>query len=133
MENKVFKAIKILSILGIILALYLLFEQITQTTIRPCTINSTINCDAIISGEVAQTLGLPTPLYGLVGYIVILFAAFRKNKKLLLGTAFFGLIFCLWIGYREIFELKVICPVCIMCQIVIISIFGLSVKLIRQK
>lgn len=125
-QPKIYFCIKILSIVGIILAIYLLAEQITQSQFRPCYINSTVNCDAIISGSVAKTLGIPTPLYGLIGYIVIFFAGLTKKKKLLLGMSGFGLLFCLRIAYIEIFQLHVICPVCIACQIIMITVFILS-------
>ena len=125
--TKIFFTIKILSIIGVILAIYLLVEQLTQSSFRPCTINATINCDAIISGPVAKTLGIPTPLYGLIGYIVIFIAATFRKKKLLLSMAAFGLVFCLWIAYQELVILRVICPVCIACQVIMISVFSLAV------
>jgi uncharacterized membrane protein len=125
--------IKILSAIGIVLALYLLWQQIARPAFSPCSINSFINCDAVISGEVAKTLGIPTPLYGLVGYIVLLVAAFARWKKVLLWTSIFGLSFCLWIAYIELVILRVICPICILCQILMLSVFWLSFVLNRQK
>ena len=124
--KKTFLTIKILSIIGVILAVYLLVNQFTQSSFRPCTINATVNCDAIISGPVAKTLGVPTPLYGFLGYIVIFVAASMRKKKLLLGMAAFGLAFCLWIAYQELIILRVICPVCIACQVIMISVFSLA-------
>jgi len=124
--NKLFFTIKALSLVGIILAVYLLWQQFFHPAFQPCNVNATINCEAIINGAVAKTLGIPTPLYGLIGYIVIFFAAIFKKKKLLLGMATFGLMFCAWIAYRELFELRVICPICIACQLIMISVFVLS-------
>lgn len=124
-----YKAVKILSLIGILLAVYLLFEQITRSPFQPCNISDTINCNAVISGPVAKTLGVPTPLYGLIGYIVIFWAAVYKKKKTILGMATFGLIFCLYIAYRELFELRVICPICIACQLIMITVFTLGVSL----
>lgn len=131
-EKKLFKYIFYLSIAGILLAIYLLWEQITQSSFRPCNLNSTINCDAIISGAVSKTLGLPTPLYGLIGYVVIAYAALFKKKKVLLATAGFGLVFCLWIAYQELFLLQVICPVCILCQLIMVSVFTLASLIVRK-
>lgn len=131
--SKIYFSIKILALMGITLAVYLLWEQITQSPFRPCNINSTINCNAIISGPVAKTFGIPTPLYGLIGYIVIFFAAIFQKKKLLLGMASFGLIFCLSIAYIELVQLRVICPVCIGCQIIMISVFTLAVITNKRK
>ncbi|MGH7246404.1 MAG: vitamin K epoxide reductase family protein [Candidatus Levyibacteriota bacterium] len=127
------KWVKILSIFGIFLAVYLLFEQLTHTPFSPCNINSVINCNAIISGSVAKTLGIPTPLIGLVGYIVIFISAILKKKKLLLGMATFGLLFCLFIAYQELFLLHVVCPVCILCQLDMLSIFTLAILVNTKK
>jgi uncharacterized membrane protein len=131
--NRLFKYIKVLATLGVMLAVFLLWEQITQPVFRPCNINSFINCDAVISGPVAKTFGIPTPLYGLIGYLTILVAAIYKNKKLIFYMASFGLLFCLWIAYKELFQLKVICPVCIVCQLIMITVFSLSIVLLKRK
>ncbi len=125
--------IKSLAAVGIILALFLLWEQLFRPSFQPCYINSSINCDAVISGAVSKTLGIPTPIYGLVGYIIIFLSAVFKKKKLLLGMATFGLAFCLWIAFRELVQLHVICPVCILCDIDIITVFTLSVLLQKKK
>ena len=130
--HKKFFYVKALSLIGIIVALYLLWEQFFHPSFNPCSINSTVNCDAIVSGVVAKTLGLPTPLYGLIGYIVMFFSARYQKKKLLLGMATFGLLFCGWIAYKELLELHVVCPVCLICDAVILSVFGLSVSLNLQ-
>ncbi len=131
-ENKIYKTLLFLASFGILLSLYLLWQQMFTPEFQPCTINSWINCDAVISGEVAKTLGIPTPLYGLIGYVVILFAAFKRMPKLLLGISAFGLLFCLYIAVVELVFLRVICPVCIGCQITMIWVFALSI-LVFQK
>lgn len=127
--EKIYKYVKILAVIGLLLSIYLLWQQMFQPAFKPCSINDTINCDAVISGPVAKTLGIPTPLYGLTGYILIFIAAFRKNVKLLFGTATFGVLFCAYLGYIEIFQLRVLCPVCISCQVVMALIWLLGLKL----
>ena len=67
--------------------LFLLWERYFNPTFQPCNINSTVNCNAVIWGEVSNTLGIPTPLIGLIGLLFILFGAFKKNAKLVLGMA----------------------------------------------
>lgn len=132
-ESKILLILKVLAIIGLSLSLYLLSQQIFQPEFRPCTINATINCDAVIDGPVAKTLGIPTPLYGLMGYLFILYGAFKKNKKLILGMTTFGMAFCAYIGYIELVQLRVICPVCIGCQIDMLLAFIFSIILYRQK
>lgn len=124
--------VKVLAVFGILLAVFLLWEQMFRPSFQPCNINATVNCDAVISGEVSKTLGIPTPLIGLIGYTIILFAAFKSNAKLILGMALFGLVFCLYIAYRELFQLHVVCPVCILCQIDMISVFILGILLNKK-
>jgi uncharacterized membrane protein len=124
--------VKVLVVIGIGLAVFLLWEQMFRPAFQPCNINATINCDAVIKGEVSNTLGIPTPLIGLIGYVIILFAAFKKNAKLILGMSAFGLAFCLYIAYRELFQLHVVCPVCILCQLDMITVFILGILLNKK-
>lgn len=133
MKNKtIWEIVRYLSVFGIVLAIYLLFEQFTNSSFRPCNINSVVNCNAVISGAVSKTLGIPTPLYGLVGYTVIFLSTFFRLRKTAFGMATFGLLFCLWIAYQELFLLHTICPVCILCQLTMISVFTLSIILLKQ-
>jgi len=128
-NTNLYKWIIFLAGIGLLLAVYLLWQQLSRPAFQPCYVNSYINCDAVISGPVAKTLGIPTPLYGLCGYIIILIAALMRKPKLLLGVATFGLIFCLRLGYIELFQLKVICPVCISCQLIMLAIFLIGYRL----
>ncbi len=130
---QIYSLIKVLSSIGILLALYLLWQQFYRPAFQPCYVNSIVNCNAVISGPVAKTFGIPTPLYGLIGYIVIFFSALWHRKKLLLSMATFGLLFCLSIGYIELIQLKVICPICIACQLIMIAIFAFAVVENRGK
>jgi uncharacterized membrane protein len=127
-KNKIFFSIQVLASIGLMLAIYLLWQQFFRPDFQPCNINSWINCDAVISGPVARTLGIPTPLFGFIGYLVIFFAALLRKTKLMFGMASFGVVFCLWIAYKELIQLRVICPVCILCQVIMITVFILSLK-----
>lgn len=126
-KEKIFSVVKALAVIGIGLACFLLWERYFHPTFQPCNINAKVNCNAVISGEVSNTLGIPTPLIGLLGYCVILYAAFVKKAKLVLGMASFGLAFCLYIAYRELFQLHVVCPVCVLCQLDMITVFILGI------
>lgn len=130
--KQLFIWIRLLAIFGMLLAVYLLWERFFHPGIQPCNINSVINCDAIISGAVSNTLGIPTPVIGLVGYILIFIGSFFAMRKFILGMATFGLLFCLWIAYQELFLLHVVCPVCLLCQITMLSIFILSLAAVRR-
>lgn len=127
MKEKYFDWVKILGTIGVFLALYLLLEQLFHPAFQPCNVSSTVNCNATITGPLAKTLGIPTPLIGLMGYLIILFAAFKKKSGLVLGMSVFGLAFCLYIAFREIVQLHVVCPVCVGCQLDMITVFVLGI------
>ncbi|MDE2078813.1 MAG: vitamin K epoxide reductase family protein [Patescibacteria group bacterium] len=127
--TRLLAVVQILAVAGIALALYILYEQVTPSATSICYINSTINCDSVISGATAKTFGIPTPLYGLVGYSLILAAAAFRKGAATLGVATFGLAFCLWIAYRD-YLLHTICPTCIVCQVIMLTIFILAVKVV---
>ena len=128
-KNYLWKALICLSILGIILASYLFYNFLTKPLLESCYFNSHINCDAVTKGSLATLFGIPVSLIGLAGYIVILLSSIFKQKLLVLGMSTFGMVFCLSITYQEVFNLKVICPVCLTCQLVMLTVFLLAIYL----
>jgi len=130
-EHKIWTIISILATIGIGLAIYLSYNYLSPNPLELCNINSTVNCDAVTKGELRQWYGVPVPFVGLIGYIVILISAYFKQKKLALAMTIFGMLFCLRLTYLEIFVLKVICPVCLLCQLDMLAVFSLSVMLLR--
>jgi len=121
-----------LSVFGIILASYLFYSYLALTPPRLCDINATVNCNAVTKGPLAEFMGIPVSLVGLIGYILILYSALMKFKKLMLFMTTFGMIFCLRLTILEIFVEKVFCPVCGACQLIMLILFLLSLKLYRQ-
>lgn len=128
-SKNIWKILIILSVIGIFLASFLFYEFLTKPSVEPCFINSKINCDAVTKGSLSTILGIPVSLVGLVGYIVILISSIFKKRKTVLGMSTFGMLFCLFITYNEFFLLHVICPVCLTCQLVMLLVFLLALKL----
>jgi len=118
-----------LSIVGVILASYLLYSFYNPKPNLICDINDRINCQAVTSGSLATFASVPVSLVGLIGYAVILFSALTKRKKLMLGMSAFGMLFCLRLTILEVFFVKILCPVCIACQTVMLLIFVISIVL----
>lgn len=133
MKLNYYKIITPLAVVGIGLAIYLLYEYFSPPHQSLCYINTAINCEASTKGPLANTLGIPTALYGLIGYTIILLSAIKKWPRLLLAMAAFGLVFCLRITYLELFVIKAICPVCIACQLIMIAIFLMAWRLWPKK
>lgn len=73
--------------------------------------------------------GIPVSVVGLLGYIIILFGSIRKMVKTTLGMTAFGMIFCMQLMFREIVGEGILCPVCLMCQLVMATIFGLIIAI----
>jgi uncharacterized membrane protein len=132
--GKIWNLVMGLSTLGIFLALFLLYNYYAFQPSRICTINALINCKAVIKGgSLSELFGIPVAIYGLTGYVMILISSILRKKKLLFGTAAFGTVFCLRITILEAFVVKVFCPVCLACQVVMFILFGLSIYLLKKK
>src|SRR3989344_7559073 len=126
------KLIVLLSLIGIILASYLFYNYLAVKPSTLCSISDKINCDAVTKGSLAVFLGIPVSLVGLIGYFLILYSGLQKNKKLALFMSGFGMIFCLRLTILEIFVVKVYCPVCIACQVIMAFLFFISLILYRR-
>jgi uncharacterized membrane protein len=121
-----------LSLIGILLAGYLFYSYLAPIPPGLCDISATINCDAVTKGTLAALFGIPVSLVGLIGYIFILYSSLLKLNQLHLFMSAFGMLFCLRLTFLEIFVEKVICPVCLACQLIMLILFILSLKLIRK-
>lgn len=122
-----------LSLIGIVLASYLFYNYLAPVPSTLCNINATINCDAVTKGSLAEFMGIPVSLVGLIGYGMIFISGILKHKKLLLFMTSFGLLFCLRLIYLEIFVENVFCPVCALCMLVMFAEFTLAIKLYQAK
>ena len=56
--NKLFKTSAILAAIGLILASYLFYSYLAPTPPGWCDINSTVNCNAVTKGPLAEFLGI---------------------------------------------------------------------------
>ncbi len=133
-DNKTwFLVISVLYIVGIILATYLLYSFYNPKPALFCDINDRVNCQAVVSGSLATFAGVPVSLVGLIGYAFLLFAGLTYRKRLAFAVSTFGMIFCLRVTILEVFFIKVICPICITCQIVMLLIFIISSFLVFER
>lgn len=132
MKTNYFTIINILSIIGIFLASYLLYQYFAPAHKSLCYVNATINCEASSKGVLANTLGIPTGLYGLAGYFLILISSVKKWRKMVLFMSAFGFFFCLRITILELFVIKTICPVCVLCQIDMLALFLLAIYIYKK-
>jgi uncharacterized membrane protein len=126
------RIIFLLSLLGIIIAMYVLQSFLRQSSIFCLTGDG---CSLVRKNPFSWPLGIPVPAVGLVGYTVLAVLAFLRttagNPKLLmsiLGMATFGVVFVSWFTYTEIFLIKGICMWCTISAVNMIIIFALAIK-----
>lgn len=122
----------VLSLLGIIMAIYVLQSFLRQSSILCLTGDG---CAMIQKSPLSYPFGIPVPTVGLVGYTILTVLTFLRstsnNPKLLngiLGMAIFGVLFVTWFTYLEIFVIKGICMWCAISAVNMVIIFILALK-----
>lgn len=132
------RIIFILSIIGVVIAIYVFQSFIRQSPI--VCVNT--GCEEVRKNPASYIYGFPVPGVGLIGYTVLLILSFLRttsvNKKLLswiLGISVFGVLFVLWFTYTEIFIIKAVCTWCVISAVnmLVIHIFALKSYLLVKK
>jgi uncharacterized membrane protein len=124
-----------LSLLGIIMAVYVLQSWIRQTSVF-CLNGG--GCSAVQKSPYSYPFGIPVPAVGLIGYTILSVLAFLRttsaNKNLLkgiLGMATFGVGFVTWFTYTEIFLIGGVCTWCAVSAVNMFVIFTLTLISLR--
>ena len=128
--NNYNRVIFILSIIGVIIAIYVFQSFVRQTSI--VCVNS--GCETVRKSPYSYIFGFPVPGVGLVGYSFLAILAFLRtmsaDKRLLygmLGISTFGVMFVGWFTFTEIFIIKAICTWCAISAVNMLVIFLLTV------
>lgn len=139
MQNSIKKAIFVLSVVGVLIASYSLYDHYQPTSGGGiCHISETLDCDKINKGPFSEIFGIPVSLLGVLFYLTLAalsyILAFGNQKGALLKKAIlfisaFGVLFSLSLGTFAYYKLQAICPVCVSSYITIITIFILSAKI----
>lgn len=121
----------ILSLVGIIIAIYVLQSFIRESPI--VCVNS--GCELVRKSALSYPFGIPVPAFGLVGYIFLALLSFLRTTtknpwplKIMFGIALFGVGFVSWFTYTEIVTIKAICTWCAVSAVNMLVIFFLVVK-----
>lgn len=125
----------ILSLLGVLIAIYVLQSFLRDAPI--VCLNS--GCELVRKAPESYLLGIPVPAFGLVGYAFLALFAFlrtlsypaRTKKvflKLMVGIATFGVLFVSWFTYTELFIIRAICTWCAVSAVNMVILFILAVK-----
>src|ERR1700757_4376175 len=117
--------ILVLSALGIELSEYLTYIYYVKTHAKFCAVGS--GCDIVRESSYSAILGIPVPVFGMIGYLSIFILAFvsipyRTKWLLLYFLSLVGFAFSAYLTYIEFFVIKAICPYCMASAVIITGI-----------
>lgn len=132
-DRRINRAIFILSVIGVLIALY-----VTQSFLRKTGIVCVnTGCELVRKSPASYLFGVvPVPSVGLLGYAALAFLAFLKTssdktwiRTAMLGIAIFGVGFVTWFTYTELFIIKGVCTWCAISAVNMYGILFLVLKL----
>ena len=135
--------IRLLSLLGIVLSVVLIYEHVRLEAGLGgksfCNISRTINCDAVSQSSWAKIFGFPVAGYGFGFYICVFLTALlgaggrylplKIVSGVLLLFAAFSLVFSLYLFFVSAFVIHSFCILCAGLYIVNILFFLLALRL----
>ena len=103
--------------------------------VEPCDINSHWDCGIVNHSRYSVIAGIPVAALGIIGYILIAFAAFRRQRVVTLVLALLGLVFALYLSNIEAHVLEVWCLYCVISQflIALITLAAFVFVFLRRK
>lgn len=133
---KLNRIIFVLSLFGVLMALYVLQSFLRHAPI--VCLNS--GCELVRTNPASYLWGVPVPAVGLVGYLLLAMLAFLRTMtyeprtknlllKIMLGTATFGVLFVSWFTYTELFVIRAICTWCAVSAVNMVVIFILLLRI----
>jgi uncharacterized membrane protein len=143
-QSLINRIIFILSLLGVIMAIYVLQSFLRQSSII-CLTGS--GCEMVRKNPISWPFGIPVPAFGLVGYTGLVILSFLKSTlnpsqpitnnqqlitKIMLGIAIFGICFVTWFTSMELFVIKGICMWCAISAVNMYVIFDLLIFTLKQ-
>jgi uncharacterized membrane protein len=126
--------IALLSLVGILIALYLTLYKIGIIGDLSCSVGS---CETVNTSRWSMLFGLPVAAWGLAAYVALFVIALAGTTEryassatiswVLVGIAAWSVLFSGWLTYLELFVIDAICIWCVASAALLIGIFGASV------
>lgn len=103
--------------------------------VEPCDINAHWDCGIVNHSRYSMIAGIPVAALGIIGYALIAFAAFRRQRAVTLVLALAGLAFALYLSNIEAHVLEVWCLYCVTSQflIALITLAAFVFLFVRRK
>lgn len=122
----------VFAIIGLVASFALTYDKI-QTLKNPdyipsCNINPILSCGSVMKTEQSNLLGVPNPIFGLIGFSMLLafgiaLAGGAKLQRWLWRTinagALVGFGFFLYLFFESVFRLHTICPYCFVVWMIV--------------
>ena len=135
-----FVTIAVLALAGVIVSAISLERHYAKSATQFCEFGEKFNCDIVNRSEYSTVMGIPVAGIGVAGYLALLvLATFWRDRvetpNRLLGAAFAGLAFALYLTYIEAYELTTWCILCLssLALICLISLFAIVVRIRSAK
>jgi uncharacterized membrane protein len=129
--------ILIAGVIGLLSSADLLVEKIAMLKdpayVPSCSINPVMACGSVITTPQASVFGPPNPLFGLVGFCVVIVTGVLAIAKvglprwywigLMAGTGL-AVVFVHWLKYETLYDIGALCPYCMVVWAVTIPLFA---------
>ena len=129
--------ILIAGVIGLLSSANLLIEKIAMLKnpdyVPSCSINPVVACGSVINTPQAAVFGPPNPLYGVIGFTVVIVTGVLALAKvplprwywmgLMTGTGL-ALVFVHWLKYETLYDIGALCPYCMVVWAVTIPLFA---------
>ncbi|MFD9697875.1 vitamin K epoxide reductase family protein [Lentzea sp. NPDC059081] len=122
--------------IGLVASFVLTIEKIALLKdpfyIPTCSINPVLSCGSVMKTAQAEVFGFPNPLLGIVGFAVVttvgvlLVAGVSLPSWVWIGLQVgvtFGVLFVHWLIVQSLYEIRALCPYCMVVWAVTIPIF----------
>lgn len=123
-------------LVGLTAAAALTLEKIAKLTnpdyVPTCSINPVISCGSVMDSSQAEAFGFPNPLIGLAAFAVVttagvaMLAGFAPPRWFRVGMQVgttFGVVFVHWLIVASLYDIRALCPYCMVVWAVTIPIF----------
>lgn len=120
-------------LLGVVDAVYLVFEHYTESKTFACSENATVNCVKVTTSSYSRFLGVPVADLGLIFFVVMtllcLPAAWRRASlnKVRIAAAGLGVLSVFYLVWAELFKIDAICLYCTGVHILTVALFVILV------
>ncbi len=122
--------------IGLFSAAVLIVEKINllenPDEVLGCDINPIVGCGSVINTDQASVFGFPNPLMGIVGFTIVATLGALLIMRVALPAfvwlglqagALFGIGLVTWLQYQSIYEIRALCPYCMVVWSMTIPIF----------